>query len=269
MGTLKGRIRFAKNKLRISNMFAQFLRREDLYPINGCELDKMVETVVLGSYEIMEGWPEDGEEIPISVPLAQFHLTPTLQSRYVDKRYYINIVLIDEDGRRYFKHSEIHLYRNSIPFEVGTKNSESDYEIEAVGDNAENVFARNNNNQIVENPTEALEQQISPPTINDSLSGNATTREEEIIINQNKQSQNSKSNIKSKYIVTRDNGQTVNEEKSAILKAKISSPFLDDKLRKSPPSHESSSRSISSTPTSKSKLKIKKSSSTTKAIDKL
>lgn len=265
---LKGKIRFAKNKLRISNMFAQFLRREDLYPVNGCEIDKMVETKVLGSYEIMEGWPEDGEVIPISVPLAQFQLTPTLQSRYVDKRFYVNIVLIDEDGRRYFKHSEIYLYRNSIPFEIGTKNSESDYEMEAED---ENLLAQNNNNQVPQNPAEALANQILP-TINDFLSTSAATDDEVINQNNNKNlNSQTNSNDKNKYVITRDNGQTVNEERPAMLKKKLSpsSSSLGKIIAKPSTSQESSANSSSIMTPNKSKLKIKKNSNMTKTIDKL
>lgn len=113
---LKGQIRFTMNKLKIESMHAQILQREDLYPVSGCEIDKIVETTSLGSYEIMEGCPEDDDIIPIHIPLAPFNLHPTLESRYADRRYFINIILLDKDARRYFKHSEIFLHRSSYPF---------------------------------------------------------------------------------------------------------------------------------------------------------
>jgi vacuolar protein sorting-associated protein 26 len=54
-----------------------------------------------------------GETIPIRLFLSGFELTPT----YVDvnkkfsTRYYLNLVLIDEENRRYFKQQEITIYR--------------------------------------------------------------------------------------------------------------------------------------------------------------
>ncbi|KAI9775967.1 MAG: hypothetical protein M1839_000666 [Geoglossum umbratile] len=56
-----------------------------------------------------------GETIPIRLFLGGFDLTPTfLQvNKKYSTRYYLSLVLIDEDARRYFKQSEIVLYRQS------------------------------------------------------------------------------------------------------------------------------------------------------------
>jgi len=63
------------------------------------------ESDTIAKYEIMDGAPVKGESIPIRVFLAGYDLTPTM--RDVDKkfgvRYYLNLVLMDDEDRRYFK----------------------------------------------------------------------------------------------------------------------------------------------------------------------
>jgi len=57
-----------------------------------------------------------GESIPIRLYLDGFDLTPTyrnIANKY-SVRYYLNLVLVDEEERRYFKQQEITLYRNEI-----------------------------------------------------------------------------------------------------------------------------------------------------------
>jgi len=56
-----------------------------------------------------------GETIPIRFFLGGFDLTPTFRdvNKKYSTRYYLSLVLIDEDARRYFKQSEIVLYRQA------------------------------------------------------------------------------------------------------------------------------------------------------------
>ena len=56
-------------------------------------------------YEIMDGAPVKGESIPIRVFLAGYDLTPTMKdiNKKFSVRYYLNLVLVDEEERRYFK----------------------------------------------------------------------------------------------------------------------------------------------------------------------
>ena len=46
-----------------------------------------------------------GESIPIRVFLAGYDLTPTMRdiNKKFSVRYYLNLVLVDEEDRRYFK----------------------------------------------------------------------------------------------------------------------------------------------------------------------
>ena len=64
----------------------------------------MIEELVL-RYEIMDGAPVRGESIPIRVFLAGYDLTPTMRdiNKKFSVRYYLNLVLVDEEERRYFK----------------------------------------------------------------------------------------------------------------------------------------------------------------------
>jgi hypothetical protein len=50
-----------------------------------------------------------GETIPIRLFLGGFELTPTFRdvNKKFSTRYYLNLVLIDEENRRYFKQNEI------------------------------------------------------------------------------------------------------------------------------------------------------------------
>lgn len=65
--------------------------------------------------QIMDGSPSRGETIPIRLFLGGFDLTPTFRdvNKKFSTRYYLSLVLIDEDARRYFKQSEIVLFRQA------------------------------------------------------------------------------------------------------------------------------------------------------------
>jgi len=54
-----------------------------------------------------------GETIPIRLFLGGFDLTPTFRdvNKKFSTRYYLNLVLIDEENRRYFKQQEITIFR--------------------------------------------------------------------------------------------------------------------------------------------------------------
>lgn len=57
------------------------------------------ETETVTKHEIMDGAPVRGESIPIRLFLAGFDLTPTMRDVYkkFSVRYYLNLVLIDEE----------------------------------------------------------------------------------------------------------------------------------------------------------------------------
>lgn len=61
----------------------------------------------------MDGAPVKGETIPIRLFLGGFELGPTFRdiNKKFSIRYYLNLVLIDEENRRYFKQQEITMFR--------------------------------------------------------------------------------------------------------------------------------------------------------------
>jgi vacuolar protein sorting-associated protein 26 len=56
-----------------------------------------------------------GEIIPIRLFLSGFELTPTFRdvNMKFSARYFLNLVLIDEENRRYFKQQEITIFRKN------------------------------------------------------------------------------------------------------------------------------------------------------------
>jgi len=71
------------------------------------------EQETLTKYEIMDGVPVKGEVIPVRLYLGAFDLTPTYRSVHskFSVKYLINMVLVDEDDRRYFKQTDVTLWR--------------------------------------------------------------------------------------------------------------------------------------------------------------
>ena len=59
----------------------------------------------------MDGEPSDDEYIPIRMYLNKFkQVGPTMATKFFDIKYYVNLGLIDKDGRRYFKTVEVKLW---------------------------------------------------------------------------------------------------------------------------------------------------------------
>lgn len=63
----------------------------------------------------MDGAPVRGESIPVRLFLGGFDLTPSYRNVHnkFSVKYYLNLVLIDEDDRRYFKQQEVTLWRKA------------------------------------------------------------------------------------------------------------------------------------------------------------
>eukprot|EP00968_Pinguiococcus_pyrenoidosus_P004344 scaffold294_cov281-Pinguiococcus_pyrenoidosus.AAC.2 len=64
----------------------------------------------------MDGVPVKGESIPIRFFLAPLGLTPTFRGVHhrFSVKYFVNLVVVDEEGRRYFKQHEIRLWRKAV-----------------------------------------------------------------------------------------------------------------------------------------------------------
>ena len=104
-----GKIYFLLVRIKIKNMELSIIRRETA----GVGSSQYNESQTIVKYDIMDGAPARGETIPIRLFMGNLQLTPTLRdvNKKFSCRYYLNLVLIDEENRRYFKQQEITLYR--------------------------------------------------------------------------------------------------------------------------------------------------------------
>ncbi|CEP24113.1 unnamed protein product [Cyberlindnera jadinii] len=101
-----GRIYFLLTRLKIKHMEISLITRETV----GVQPNQLSDSSTI-RYEIMDGSPVKGETIPIRMFLGGYELTPTTKTNLFSVKNYISLVIIDEDGRRYFKQSEIVLFR--------------------------------------------------------------------------------------------------------------------------------------------------------------
>lgn len=106
-----GRIYFLLVRLKIKHMELSLIRRETV----GAAPNQVTDSETVLRFEIMDGAPVKGETIPIRLFLGGFDLIPTYKdvNKKFSTRTYLSLILIDEDARRYFKQSEIILYRDA------------------------------------------------------------------------------------------------------------------------------------------------------------
>ncbi|KAI6126768.1 vacuolar protein sorting-associated protein 26-domain-containing protein [Pisolithus sp. B1] len=96
-----GKIYFLLVRIKIKHMELSIIRRET----TGSPPNQYNESETITKFEIMDGAPVRGETIPIRLFLGGFDLTPTFRevNKKFSVRYYLNLVLVDEENRRYFK----------------------------------------------------------------------------------------------------------------------------------------------------------------------
>ncbi|XP_077284490.1 vacuolar protein sorting 26 [Arctopsyche grandis] len=106
-----GKIYFLLVRIKIKHMEISIIKRET----TGSGASTFTENETVAKYEIMDGAPVKGESIPIRVFLAGYELTPTMRdiNNKFSVRYYLNLVLMDTEDRRYFKQQEVTLWRKS------------------------------------------------------------------------------------------------------------------------------------------------------------
>lgn len=132
--TIIGKIHFMLVRIKIKHMELAVIRRETsgegvassnqnggrgAPPGGAVDVNNIcTETQTLVKYEIMDGAPVKGEIIPVKLCLKGIpcDLTPTYQAvnNRFSVRYFLNLVLVDAEDRRYFKQQEIILWRNKL-----------------------------------------------------------------------------------------------------------------------------------------------------------
>ncbi len=107
-----GKIFFLLVRIKIKHMEVVIIRRES----TGSGPNTYSESENIATFEIMDGAPVRGESIPIRLFLAPYNLSPTMKNveNKFTVRYYLNLVLVDEENRRYFKQQEIILRRKKL-----------------------------------------------------------------------------------------------------------------------------------------------------------
>jgi len=107
-----GKVYFLLVRIKIKHMELNIIRRES----TGSQANQNMDSETLTKFEIMDGAPVKDECIPVRLYLTGFDLTPTfknVQNKF-SVRYFLNLVLVDEEDRRYFKQQEITIFRKKI-----------------------------------------------------------------------------------------------------------------------------------------------------------
>jgi len=109
-----GKIYFLLVRIKIKHMEIVIIKRES----TGSGPNTYNESENISKFEIMDGAPVRGESIPIRAFLSPFDLTPTFKNVHnkFSVKYYLNLVLVDEEDRRYFKQQEITMWRKELKF---------------------------------------------------------------------------------------------------------------------------------------------------------
>lgn len=109
--TIIGKIYFLLVRIKIKHMEIAIIKRESA----GTGPNTFTENETIAKFEIMDGAPVKGESIPIRVFLAGYNLTPTMRdiNKKFSVKYFLNLVLMDTEDRRYFKQQEITLWRKA------------------------------------------------------------------------------------------------------------------------------------------------------------
>ncbi|CAD8087483.1 unnamed protein product [Paramecium primaurelia] len=104
-----GKVNFYLVKINIKYMELAVIRKEQIGQGNNQQTDN--ETLV--KYELMDGCPQKGEVVPIRLFLSGINMSPTLKnvSGKFSVKYILNLILVDDEDRRYFKQQEITIYR--------------------------------------------------------------------------------------------------------------------------------------------------------------
>lgn len=106
-----GKIYFLLVRIKIKFMELAVIRREAA----GIGANSINESENIVKHELMDGAPIKGECVPIRLFLSHLDLSPTYRSvnNVFSVKYYLNLVLVDEEDRRYFKQQEVVFWRRN------------------------------------------------------------------------------------------------------------------------------------------------------------
>jgi len=106
-----GRVSFRHVRVKIKHMELNIVRREATN--STAEENQIIEHETLTKYQVMDGAPVRDQWVAFRLYLAGSDLTPTYKNVQdsFSVRYFLNLVIVDVDERRYFKQTEVSLYR--------------------------------------------------------------------------------------------------------------------------------------------------------------
>lgn len=104
-----GKVYFLLVRIKIKKMELEIVKKESY----GTGANAQTQEEAIAKFEVMDGCPNKGDIIPIRLYLGAYDLTPSLSnvSGRFSVKYFLNLVLLDEDDRRYFKRQEITIWR--------------------------------------------------------------------------------------------------------------------------------------------------------------
>ena len=78
--------------------------------------NQKVENVLITKYEICDGKPDVDDIIPIRMNIGCYDLSPTYRdvNNYMSVKYFLKLVIIDEEDKQYNKQQEIYLWRKQL-----------------------------------------------------------------------------------------------------------------------------------------------------------
>merc|ERR1712014_560742 len=99
----------------MGHMELNIIRRETTGGQGG-SAQQQTDNETLTKFEIMDGSPVKDQCIPVRLYLTGIELTPSYKNvqNKLSVRYFVNLVLVDGEDRRYFKQQEIFIWRNKI-----------------------------------------------------------------------------------------------------------------------------------------------------------
>lgn len=111
-GCVMGKVYFISVQTRIKTMELSLLRRERVNM--GRQVVK--EHEILGRFEVMDGQPVRSDSVPLRLYLTQFPLDPTYRNicGVANVRYFLNLVITDEDDRKMYIRQEVELWRQTL-----------------------------------------------------------------------------------------------------------------------------------------------------------
>ncbi|CAD8092417.1 unnamed protein product [Paramecium sonneborni] len=106
---VQGKVNFYLVNIKIKNMELVLIRKEQI----GIGSSQQIDNETLIKYELMDGCPQKGEVVPIRLFLSGINMSPSFNNvgGKFSVKYILNLILLDEDDRKYFKQQEIKVYR--------------------------------------------------------------------------------------------------------------------------------------------------------------